>query len=81
MISRASVRMGIMAEECAERIDAVLQRLGFDLRLPVSVSTVLREVRYDKKKRDNILRVVMPESIGSCRMVEMPFDEFEKLFV
>lgn len=81
MISRASVRMGIMAEECAERIDVVLQRLGFDLRLPVSVSTVLREVRYDKKKRDNILRVVMPESIGSCRMVEMPFDEFENLFV
>lgn len=81
MISHASVRMGIMVEECAERIDAVLQRLGFELRLPIPLSAVLREVRYDKKKRDNILRVVIPESIGRCRIVDMPFDEFEKLFV
>ena len=81
MISHASVRMGIMVEECAERIDAVLQRLGFELRLPIPLSAVLREVRYDKKKKDNILRVVVPESIGCCRVVDMPFDEFEKLFV
>lgn len=81
MISHASVRMGIMAEECAERIDAVLQRLGFELGLPIPLSAVLREVRYDKKKRDNILRVVLPENIGYCRVVDMPFDEFEKLFV
>lgn len=81
IISHASVRMGIMAEECAERIDAVLQRLGFELRLPIALSAVLREVRYDKKKKDNILRVVIPESIGCCRVVDMPFDEFEKLFV
>lgn len=81
MIARASVKMGIMAEETAERIDTVLRRLGFELKLPVALSTVFREVRYDKKKRDNILRVVMPESIGCCRVVDMPFDEFEKLFV
>lgn len=81
MISHASVRMGIMAEECAERIDTLLRRLGFELRLPVALPAVLREVRYDKKKRDNILRVVLPESIGCCRVVDMPFDEFEKLFV
>jgi 3-dehydroquinate synthetase len=73
--------MGIMAEECAERIDALLQKLGFELKLPIPISAVLREVRYDKKKRDNILRVVLPESIGCCRVVDMPFDEFEKLFV
>lgn len=81
MISHASVRMGIMAEECAERIDALLQKLGFELKLPIPISAVLREVRYDKKKRDNILRVVLPESIGCCHVVDMPFDEFEKLFV
>lgn len=81
MISHASVKLGIMAEECAERIDALLQKLGFELKLPIPISAVLREVRYDKKKRDNILRVVLPESIGCCHVVDMPFDEFEKLFV
>lgn len=81
MISHASVKLGVMAEECAERIDALLQKLGFELKLPIPISAVLREVRYDKKKRDNILRVVLPEAIGRCRIVDMPFDEFEKLFV
>lgn len=81
MVSHASVKLGVMAEECAERIDALLQKLGFELKLPIPISAVLREVRYDKKKRDNILRVVLPESIGCCRVVDMPFDEFEKLFV
>jgi 3-dehydroquinate synthetase len=41
---------------------------------------MLREIRYDKKKSDNILRLVLPESIGSCRIVEMSFGEVERTF-
>lgn len=81
MIAHASVRLGIMTEDVAERIDVLLQKLGFELRIPVAMHALMREVKYDKKKKDNILRVVVPESIGACRVVDMPFDEFEKLFV
>lgn len=80
MIAHASVKLGMMLEGDAERVDALLAKLGFELELPVSLTNVLREVRYDKKKRDNILRVVLPESIGCCKVVDMPFDEFEELF-
>lgn len=80
MIAHASAKLGMMLEEDAERVDALLAKLGFELELPVSLTNVLREVRYDKKKRDNILRVVLPESIGCCKVVDMPFDEFEELF-
>lgn len=81
LMSRAAVRFGTMDAEDAKRIEEVLIELGFDLTLPVALSTMLREVRHDKKKHDNILRAVLPECIGRCRVVEMPFDEFEKLFV
>jgi len=81
MIAHASVRRGMMAEEDAERIDTLLKRVGFDIKLPLSLPNVLREIKYDKKKRDNIIRVVMPTTIGCCRVIEMPFDEFEQLFV
>lgn len=80
MIAHASAKLGMMMEGDAERVDALLAKLGFELELPVSLTNVLREVRYDKKKRDNILRVVLPESIGCCKVVDMPFDEFEELF-
>lgn len=79
MIAHASAKLGMMLEGDAERVDALLAKLGFELELPVSLTNVLREVRYDKKKRDNILRVVLPESIGCCKVVDMPFDEFEEL--
>ncbi|MBR4027996.1 MAG: 3-dehydroquinate synthase [Alistipes sp.] len=80
MIAHASAKLGMMLEGDAERVDALLAKLGFELELPVSLTNVLREVRYDKKKRNNILRVVLPESIGCCKVVDMPFDEFEELF-
>lgn len=79
VISHAAVRYGAMAESDAMRVDTLLERLGFELKLPVPIHNLLREVRLDKKKRDNILRVVMPKAIGECCVVEMPFDEFEKL--
>ncbi len=80
LIARAAVRYGVLSIECAERVEALLSRLGFKLQTPVSLHDVLREVKYDKKKRDNILRVVMPCEVGRCEIVEMTFDEFERLF-
>ncbi len=80
MISRLAVRYGVMSECDAERVERLLERLGFELKPSVGVYNLLREVKLDKKKRDNILRVVLPEAIGSCRVVEIPFDEFEELF-
>jgi 3-dehydroquinate synthase len=80
MISRASVRYGLMKVENAARVNSLLSRLGFGMQSPVSLHDLLRETKLDKKKRDNILRVVLPVTIGECRVVDMPFDEFEKLF-
>ncbi|MBR2976451.1 MAG: 3-dehydroquinate synthase [Alistipes sp.] len=78
-VSRAAVRRGVMRREDAARVRGVLERLGFDLTPSVARHNILREVKMDKKKRDNMLRVVLPETIGSCRVEEMPFDEFERL--
>lgn len=79
VISHAAVRYGVMAESDAARVDVLLECLGFELKLPVSIHNLLREVKLDKKKSDNILRVVLPKTIGECCVVEMSFDEFEKL--
>ena len=80
MIGRAAVHLGVMESVDAERIEMLLRKLGFSLELPVSLAKVVKATRQDKKKRDNILRVVLPESIGNVVVKELPYDEFERLF-
>ena len=80
-ISHLSHRLGMLSREDMERIDTLLQRIGFSIELPVPMTDILREMRYDKKKSNNVLRVVLPERIGSCRIVEMPLSELEKYFI
>lgn len=79
-ISHIANSLDIISSEDMLRIDNLLERIGFSLDLPVSISDMLREIRYDKKKSDNILRLVLPESIGSCRIEEMSFGEVERTF-
>lgn len=79
LIAHASVRCGMLVVEDAKRIDAMLRKLGFDIESPISMSDVLREVKYDKKKSNNILKVVLLAKIGEAVVREMTFDEFEQL--
>lgn len=80
-ISHVANRIGMLPREDMLRIDSLLEKIGFSLELPVPMSDILREMRFDKKKSNNLLRVVLPERIGSCRIVEMPLSELEKYFV
>ncbi len=79
-ISHVSNSLEILNNEDMQRIDHLLVKIGFSLDMPVAMSDILREIRYDKKKSNNLLRIVLPESIGSCRIVEMPFEEVERSF-
>lgn len=80
LMAHASVRDGKLDEALAQRIDHLLLRLGFRLEPPVSLHNVIREVKHDKKKSNNMLRIVLPTQIGECCIEERTFEEFEKLF-
>lgn len=80
LMAHASVRDGKLDEALAQRIDHLLLRLGFRLEPPVSLHNVMREVKHDKKKSNNMLRIVLPTQIGECCIEECTFEEFEKLF-
>ena len=78
-ISHISNAMGILSNKDMQRIDDLLQKIGFSLEIPVPLSDVIREVRHDKKKSNNLLRIVLPERIGSCRIEEMPLGDVEHI--
>lgn len=79
-IAKAAACEGLLLQSDAERIERVLLALGLAVEPPVPMAAIMRAVRYDKKKQDNILRVVIPEAIGRCVVREMLFDDFEKMF-
>lgn len=80
LVAHAAVRRGDLGEDVAERIDSVLMQLGLKLEMPVTMTEMLREVKYDKKKKNNTIRLVVPKRIGECAVVEMSFEELEQLF-
>ena len=55
-------------------------QLGLKLEMPVTMTEMLREVKYDKKKKNNTIRLIVPKRIGECAVVEMSFEELEQLF-
>jgi 3-dehydroquinate synthetase len=57
----------------------VLERLGFELQSPVELSQVLGAVKLDKKRENDVLRVVLPVKIGECVVAEMSFEEFNAI--
>lgn len=80
IISRAAVRLGLLAEADCCRIEGTLSRLGFALASPVEMKRLLREVAKDKKKEGGTLHVVFPTSIGSCTVRDMTLADFGALF-
>ena len=80
LVAHAAVRRGDLCEDVAERIDRVLMQLGLKLEMPVTMTEMLREVKYDKKKKNNTIRLIVPKRIGECAVVEMSFEELEQLF-
>ena len=81
LIARAAVRLGLFSPSDAERVDALLLRLGFYIAPKVPMEEILRATRQDKKKSDEYIKIVLPIAIGECVVRKMKFEEFEKLFV
>ena len=80
LVAHAAVRRGDLGEDVSGRIDRVLMLLGLKLEMPVTMTEMLLEVKYDKKKKNNTIRLIVPKRIGECAVVEMSFEELEQLF-
>ena len=80
LVAHAAVRRGMLSEDVAKRIDSVLVALGLKLDMPVTITEMLREVKYDKKKKNNSIRLIVPVCIGECEIKELSFEELGQLF-
>lgn len=76
LIAGAAVRLGTLSEGERLRIVRLLEALGFDLRPPVPLRELLREVPRDKKSANGLLHIVLPVGIGDCDVRPMTVEAF-----
>lgn len=81
LISRASVKEGLLNISDVERINDCLLKFGFNLELPASIDDILTATRKDKKKAEGAIHVVLPVAIGECEVRNMSFEEFDNMFM
>lgn len=80
LISHVAAKRNILAQADAERIDTLLLKLGFELTPPVPMRAILDAVKYDKKKDNDLIHLVLPEAIGRCRIEQIPMGEISAMF-
>ena len=81
LISRASMKVGLLNISDVERINDCLLKFGFNLELPASIDDILTATRKDKKKAEGAIHVVLPVAIGECEVRNMSFEEFDNMFM
>ena len=78
-IARVAFSRGMLCGEDGLRIVGLLDKLGFELMPPVDMAQVLDAVKLDKKRENDMIRVVLPVKIGDCVVAEMSFKEFKEI--
>lgn len=81
LVADVAVRLGYLTMIDRNRIVSLLERLGFVLVPPVSMEQLLDEVGKDKKSEGDRLHLVLPEAIGSCRVLTLQKAEIRELFL
>jgi 3-dehydroquinate synthetase len=71
MASRLAERLGMIEAEVTGRQRDLLERLGLPIALPRTLSAegLWQAMLFDKKSRAGVVDFVLPERIGSVRLV------------
>lgn len=79
IISKAAHRFGWSDEDCATPISESLKKLGFSIECPYSAAELAGAALKDKKRKGDIITLVIPVSLGNCRLKKIPVDKLEEV--
>lgn len=78
VMARAAAAKGFCAPETAERIIALLARYGLPTEMEYDADRVAEVCRTDKKADGDTVRLIVPEAIGSCRILPVAAGELRE---
>ncbi len=68
VIARAAAKRGVCDAASAERITALLEKLGLPVSTELGAETLFAAALSDKKRQGDRLKLIVPETIGRCRI-------------
>lgn len=75
MITRAAAEKGICPTETRDELLALLKQYQLPIDTEIPAEKLLQAVLSDKKRRGDQIHLVVPETIGHCRIVSVPVEE------
>ena len=77
IVSRAAAKSGICSAQTAERIENILERFGLPIRTEYSSQTLFDAALSDKKRTGGFVNLIIPESVGVCRIQPTKIDDMK----
>ena len=81
LMAQVAYEMGLLTESDRNRIKQLLQQLGFVLEPPVSREELAQAASRDKKSAGEQIYLVLPCSIGACRVERWPKAQLAELLM
>ena len=80
IVTRAAVKRGILSAGNGARILRTLTRSGLPTVCPFAAEPMAEIAALDKKAAASEITVILPETVGKCRMERMPVNALGALF-
>ena len=75
MITRAAAAKGLCGPETVETLEAALRQYGLPTGTDYPCARLAKAVAADKKRSGGSMNLVVPESIGTCRICRVAMEE------
>ncbi len=78
LAARLSVHRGMLESKEADRLEALLRRVGLPTSASLDTAAVMDAVRRDKKRQGERIHMALLAELGRAEIVEVGFDEIER---
>jgi len=79
LASRASVKLGLLSKEEAERIEKVLVNYKLPVKLNLEKSKVFDALLKDKKREGDFIHLVLLNGLGNALVQKLPVSQMEEI--
>lgn len=79
-IARGAVKKGCFDADSAKKLITLIKAYGLPTELPYTKEELAAKAASDKKNTTDAMRIIVPESIGNCRILKIPTAEFPEWF-
>ena len=81
MAGKTAYKLGLCSESVSREITSALTSLGFPLECPYPVKQLYNVMLQDKKRRGNTIDLILPYSVGDCRIYPVQIEGLRKILL